>query len=473
MALTIVQKVRSLQRLQQRLKAARTPRAFTDAAQLGLYEFIPRLNPVYGPPRHLDPLVQDLQRAWTEPVRSTGHAPPQHAKTDTILAFIALTLRKQPHRNIAYVTYESGLARSKSYKARQWAEAAGVQLAPGAKRLDEWRTKEGGGLMARGIRGPLTGQPVDILFVDDPYKDRVQAESPAYRRVVKDWWGDVAETRVRPSGSVFIFHTRWHTDDLIGHVLTGGDKAAWNHRLMPAVNKAGKPLWPEVYSRKVLDRKRASAGEYTWASLYQGEPRPRGGQLFQNAFTYATERRPKVGYRLAIGHDLAYSAKTQSDYSVAVVLAEVTERDEKGEDIQRYYVLEVVRDQVRASVFKETLRKLYARYPTAVHRFYGSGVELGTADLLEEDGIDLGAEAAVADKFIRAQPVSAAWNRGHVLVPESAPWVNDLVKEVTDFTGVKDLHDDQVDALAAAFDALAEPVADFDQEPGQYGTRRT
>jgi predicted phage terminase large subunit-like protein len=38
-----------------------------------------------------------------------------------------------------------------------------------------------------------------------------------------------------------------------------------------------------------------------------------------------------------------------------------------------------------------------------------------------------------------------------VLVPRKAAWLAEFLDEVTTFTGVKDAHDDQVDALAAAY----------------------
>jgi predicted phage terminase large subunit-like protein len=54
----------------------------------------------------------------------------------------------------------------------------------------------------------------------------------------------------------------------------------------------------------------------------------------------------------------------------------------------------------------------------------------------------------------RAQPVAAAWNQKRILLPEGAPWLSEFLSEVCGFTGVKDRHDDIVDALAAAYDAL-------------------
>ena len=369
--------------------------------------------------------------------------------------------RALPHETNVYATYGSGLARSKARKIRAYAETLGVRWDSGASNLSEMRTPEGGGLLATGVGAGLTGQGANRIFIDDPYKNRIDAESAAYRQMLIDWFGDVAETRVEPGGSVFIFHTRWHVDDLIGHVLTGPDKR-WVHRLMPALNDNGEALWPERWPAAALRQKELAVGPYTWASLYQ-DPRPRGGTVFVGVAFY--HEAPK-GYRVAIGVDLAYTAKTQADSSVAVVLAE-----SEG----KYYVLEVVRRQVKAPDFKNELLRLAQAYPGASMRIYGAGTEKGAIDLMRGDGVPLVQMPPKGDKFVRAQPAAAAWNSGDILVPagennrdvdpdevlpngkrralrDAPAWVNDFVAEVAHFTGVNDKQDDQIDALAAAFD---------------------
>jgi predicted phage terminase large subunit-like protein len=90
--------------------------------------------------------------------------------------------------------------------------------------------------------------------------------------------------------------------------------------------------------------------------------------------------------------------------------------------------------------------------------WYTSTTEKGLADLLrEESGFRITGEVAKGDKFVRAQPVAAAWCAGNVLLPRKASWIGEFVTEVCGFTGVHDRHDDQVDALAAAFDRLHAP----------------
>lgn len=411
---------------------------------------MPRANPRYAAPYHLDPLVQLLQRAWTESVRCAAHAPPRHAKTESILLFIALTLLLYPEKTCGYVTYGAELAASKSRKVRAWFKEQGGQLAPDAKSVLQWCTTAGGGLVANGIEGPWTGRGVDFLFVDDPYKSRVQAESPAYQHMVIDWWGDVANTRVEPGGSIFIFHTRWTTADLIGHVLDGEDKALWTWLQLAAIAEddrygrvPGTALWPDRWPIDALLAKKRAVGPYTWASLFQGRPQPRGGSIFGEPRFY--ERVPD-GARYAIGIDLAYSGKTKSDYSVAVVVAE-----KDGV----YYLVDVVRLQVPAPAFAERLQLLRQQYIGAPMRWIASGTEAGAAQFLQAQGLPLTVETASTDKFVRSIDAAAAWNGDRVLLPrEQKLWLPELLDEFAAFTGVSDVHDDQVDALAAAMRAI-------------------
>jgi predicted phage terminase large subunit-like protein len=412
-----------------------------------LLDWIPRISRQYSAPRHLAPFIDLIERAQREPIRAVVHAPPRHAKTETALHGIAWALEKAPHRTHAFVTYADALSRSKSRRAREFARSAGVRLADDAAALNEWRTREGGGLLATGVGGPLTGQGVSgMLLVDDPVKNRQEAESATIRERVWEWFNDVAYTRLEPGASAIVIMTRWHPDDLAGKLIRD---RGWMDLRLPAMSDAGEALWPERFSVEALAAIREQVGPYTWASLYQGTPRARGGALFGDVFFY--DALPST-YRVALGFDLAYSKKTSADYSVAIVMYE---------SAGQYYVVDVVRKQERAPAFKKTASAVHKRYPHAGRRWYAYGPEIAVADLFRDppDAVNVGAAKGQGDKFVRAQGVAAAWNSGKVLVPRDAPWLDVFLAEVEHFTGVNDDHDDQVDALAAAFDELFEPSA--------------
>ncbi len=429
------------------------------AEQESLNAFIPRITPGYAPPLHLAPLVEELERSRREPVRIVCHAPPRHGKTDTVLRAIAWILRANPKAVCGYASYGADLSYSKSRVARGLARDAGVQLADDAQGVKEWRTTAGGGLLATGVGGPFTGHGVNFLFVDDPLKNRLEAESSVKRRNLVDWWQDVAFTRLEPNGSAFVFATRWHPDDLSGHLIRQG----WKYIRLPAIDDSGAALWPERFDVAALNERRSVVGEYTWASLFQGLPRPRGGSVFNaEPRLYTAEALAEIlkspsGWRKAIGLDFAYTKKTSADHSAAVLGLGVTV------DKRRLtYVLKVVRRQVEQRIFAGDVAKLQGEHPGASALAYVSGIEKQAGDGVEKffatHGARIEAKIAVGDKFTRAQPYAASWNDGRVLLPadtDAEPWVNQFLAEHIGFTGSDDDEDDQVDAGAAMHDKLA------------------
>ena len=390
-------------------------------------------------PPHVKQIAAIIERiARGDEVRVVISMPPRHGKTETFLRAFAWLLTRDAHATMAYATYGADLARSKSRSARRYARDAGVTLANDSASMSEWRTTVGGGLLATGAGGPLTGQGINtLLLVDDPVKNRQEAESALIRDRISDWFNDVAFTRLEPGASVAVVATRWHQDDLSGRLIADG----WEVLNLPASSDDGVALWPERYDSDRLASIRAQVGEYTWASLYQGMPRPRGGAVFKDAFYYDTL--PTDAYREAVGIDFAYTAKSHADYSVAI----------KGRAIgDNLYITDVVRMQSELPAFGARLRALAAnRYLARI-----GGTEKGVVQLLKRDlGLRLDTIPATTDKFAFAQPVAAAWNAGHVLLPRDAPWVDELLTEILTFTGVNDPHDDIVDALGALHHALA------------------
>ena len=200
-----------------------------------------------------------------------------------------------------------------------------------------------------------------------------------------------------------------------------------------------------------------------YAALYQGEPILPGEQLFRQPATYEWEDGvPKHGRTAGYGVDLAYSAQTTGDWSVCVKLVKITTDQvdvETQEPICLYYVADVQRKHVAAPSFALTLRTVTSSEPGQM-LWYAATSEMGAAQFIAARVPGFKAKQAKVDKYQRAQPVSEAWNLGRILVPtgDNRPeWVDDFVDELTGFTGVKDAHDDQVDALAAAFDVLHVP----------------
>lgn len=197
-----------------------------------------------------------------------------------------------------------------------------------------------GGLKAVGRGGGLTGNPVDIMILDDLYKDAAEGNSPTVREATWDWYTSVVRTRLHNESRELIVFTRWHEDDLIGRleqterVITisslddldnlpeGID--VWAKINFEAIKESaptdidprceGEPLWSERHSIESLEAKR-KLDPHTFQCLYQGSPASREGLLYSGFDTYDALPSPNEIVKRSAYVD---TADTGSDYLCAL-----------------------------------------------------------------------------------------------------------------------------------------------------------
>lgn len=451
------------------LQMRREERARAAPSSDSLVDFVPSISPRFAAPRHLRPFAELIQRAVREPVRALVSVPPRHGKTELILHSIPWILRQFPEYPIGYVSYAADISRSKSRSARDYARLASIELREDANALNEWRTPQNGGVLATGIGGPLTGQGLRILFVDDPIKNREEAESLTIRERNYQWFTSTAMTRLEPEGSAIVCHTRWHEDDLVGRLkgetqrwydTNGSEGEEWECLNLQALDEiTGEALWPERWSAEVLEKRKRTVGPYDWASLFQGDPRPREGKLFRDPARYTTAE--VDGRRIIIGVDVAGTASTRANWTVASVMA----FDGYGDELQAD-VVEVLRMQEEIPEVCRRLERLQQTYgaPLIVE---AAGIGKAVPQTLRDVNprLDITAVNPIGDKWTRAQSYAAGWNSGRVRVPltdSGAPWLQAFVGVHKDFTGKGDACDDDVDSGAHSWNyARAQDEPDY------------
>ena len=421
-----------------------------------LPDFIKRVAPHQPPPPHLAPVIEILERAKRrDEVRACISMPPRHAKTITLLRGIAWWVAHSPADTCGYYTYNNERALSKSRVCRGIIETAGVHLAN--EGLGEWRTRQGGGLLVGGVGGGLTGEGIHgVLLIDDPFKNREEADSSLNRQKVWEWFNEVGFTRLE-SASIIVMHTRWHKDDLIGRLTAMG---GWESINLPASAEAGDPkrkpdtaLWPSRYPAAKLARIRAQIGEFSYAALYQGRPRPRGARLFGDPTFYDPDKTDLSGCRIVLALDPAASESTSADFSAMGAIAV------KGHDpaTRVAFVLKAYRKQVTIpQLVKDALEFQRQFQAPLIIEAVGGFKAVPQALRAIDPKIRIKEITPVGDKFQRAQGVASAWNSGRVMVPlGNPPWLKPLLDELDEFTGVNDRHDDQVDWLSHAWNNIA------------------
>jgi predicted phage terminase large subunit-like protein len=397
---------------------------------------------------------------------------PQEGKSQRISRRLPLwALTRDPEMRVAIASYELSVA-------RRWGRAIrddilvhpelGLILRGDVAAQHEWQLDgHEGGLYCVGVGGPLTGRPVDMMIIDDPVKDREQADSLVYRKRVWDWWVDVASPRLAPGAPVVLVLTRWHEDDLAGRLVNAADGHIWRVLNIPAQAEAeDDPLGrrPGEFLESARGRTeqqweaiKVRAGSRTWASLYQGRPAPAEGAIFKREWikTYdqpqwstgddGTRRALNMSTVLA-SWDMTFKDSAAADFVVGQVWGR------RGADV---FLLDQMRGRWSFTETLQRVQQLAARWPGASTKLIEDKAN-GTAviDSLRKKITGLVPINPTESKIARAEAVSPFVEAGNVHVPSPSlcPWAGDFIEELTSFPSAA--HDDQVDAATQALQRL-------------------
>ena len=253
--------------------------------------------------------------------------PPQHGKSEGSTRLLpAYMLGLNPDLKIAIASYADTLAKSFNRSVQRTITENNYSLVFPETKLSEGDDKYAknskvfevvghkGELRSTGRGGPLTGNAVDIMIMDDLYKDAKEANSPVIREATWEWYTSTAKTRLHNDSQELIVFTRWHEDDLIGcieaketvielkalsDIIENDNRTdVWYKLNFEAIKESesteldprqyGEPLWGERHSLSMLNAKR-NLDKLKFDCMYQGSPMSKEGLLYGDGFsTYYT-----------------------------------------------------------------------------------------------------------------------------------------------------------------------------------------
>lgn len=275
-----------------------------------LLSFSQILDPRYTVNWHHDVISQKLSEALAkvergEKARIILQIPPRHGKSElATIKFPAWALGKHPEYPIIVSSYSAELAEDFGLKTRDtlnhehYQQIFNTKLRTDTQAKGRWLTAipdekgelkpAGGGYTATGVGGAITGRGFKIGIIDDPFKNREEADSETIREKVWNWYTSTFYTRQEGVSAIIVICTRWHLDDLVGRLITQEEehRAAglkefdeWEVIKFPAISEEnnlyrdkGEALWPQKFNEKQLENHRNNIGVYDWSSLYQQEP---------------------------------------------------------------------------------------------------------------------------------------------------------------------------------------------------------
>ena len=416
--------------------------------------------------RHLDLLCEYLEKVEAgEMDRLIITMPPRHGKSMTVTeSFPSWFIGRNPERRVIEVSYGADLARKFGLSNRRkidefGIEIFGVQVSRENGHATNWGVEgRAGGMISAGIGGSITGQGADLLIIDDPIKNRKEAESQTYRDNIWAEWQDTLSSRLHPGGRGVVIMTRWHEDDLVGRLLSQSDE--WTLINLPAVaeandilgRKEGEALWPEhEFDEKWCAREKAHRGVRSWESLYQGHPRPSDGNLFRmsmfhrfkisgNCYIVQDKVYDKSVCKIFQTCDVAGSKKSSADYFVLGTFALCPD----GELL----LLEIFRERLEGPDQPALIQRKFNEYKPLLIGVESANMGLTLYQLVRRLGLPVVELKPDADKYTRAIPAAAHYGAGTVYHLENAYWLNDLEAELLAFPN--GAHDDQVDVISYA-----------------------
>jgi len=416
----------------------------------------------------LDMFLDDMQ-AGKRPILIL-QAPPQHGKSEIVSRKLpAYILGRFPDWRVGAASYSDELANAMAQDVRRnLADDRHRKLFPQPaekRRYDVNRTGEftapggAGGYLGVGVGAGLTGRPVDIGIIDDPVKNEKEALSPTVKEGHWNWYQTVFTTRLSENSGQIIMATSWAEDDLPARICKhfNGDPRLTVLRF-PAINLPGEvgynpnlpqgPLVPELKSLAFLQEVKSLFSDYWWSAMYQQSPRALGGNVFK-----------EEGIRYYLPKDLP------AKFDKVIASLDATFKDTDGTDFVVFqvwgklgansYLLEQSRARMSFTKTISEVVRLKRDHPR-IRQFYVEDKANGPAVIDALKGIVSGLIPVEPDgsKLARAHAVTHVWEAGNVWIPhpELAPWVKDLVAELTAFPAAA--NDDQVDAMTQALRQL-------------------
>lgn len=395
------------------------------------------------------------------------NTPPQHGKSSTVTATLpSWYLMRNPDRKAITVTYGDDLAqrfgKQNLDKVSQYGAVFGVKLDKKKANAKEFRlAKHTGVVISVGYGSGLTGNPADLIIIDDPVKNRVEADSETDRN--KKWtdYIDSIESRISAGGKIILIMTRWHEDDLAGRLIENyADRVTVVNLPCEAEEgdvlgrAVGDALCPEIGkdNKWLADFKAAHMSEEgirSWNALYQGRPTAREGNMLKREwweyYEYSDYEAGKLPLDTVImSVDAAFKDEKQNDYvSIGIW----------GKKGVRIYGLECDTEHRN---FTDTIRRikvLKAKYPQ-VSAILIEDKANGTAiiQVLKDQIMGIIPISPDSSKEARVNAVSHVIEAGNVYLPKDKKWTWGFIDECASFPNGK--HDDKVDQMTQALSRL-------------------
>ena len=423
--------------------------------------------------------------------------PPRHGKSELASkTFIPWVVGRNPYWSVIMATYNQNFAGDFGRAVRgtlqdpRYAQVfPNAQLDPQSKAADRMNMADGSQLTFVGRGGSLTGRGGHLLLIDDPIKDRKEADSGLIRDQLWSWYTQVFMSRAMVDDvRVLLIQTRWHEDDIIGRLTdqhnpsySHTEAAKWEVINLPALaddndplgRAKGEPLWPKRFGTGFLAGVRDQDAR-GFSALYQGEPAPDTGLFFGPDEIVEYHKIDQIPRNLRIygASDHAVSTEQWADKTCLMVFG-VDEEDNIW--IFPETRLDKIPSNTQVEIMLNLIKKRRPMFWFAEKGHITKSIGPFLRKRMQEEGVWTGLYelTPTTDKQQRAQSIKGRMAAQKVYFPAFAAWYQEARRQILTFpAGAKD---DFVDTLSMvglglSMQVRAKPKKDTGTvKPGTFG----
>ena len=397
-----------------------------------------------------------------ERVRLVISVPPRHGKTWTTTETLpSWFVGRNPTKHAILCAYNSDLATDfcdrNRQKTREYGkEVFGLTISETQDNKDKYEIETyKGGVMGVGVQGGITGNGAEIIIVDDPYKNGLEANNYAFREKIMSVFNDSIYTRLQGKGNALIvIQTRWHENDLAGILSQDSDFIVINipcvcDDLSNPIEKylgrtIGQTLCPELgFDANWAENTKKRVGLRVWNALYQGKPTIDGGNIFKRDMIkhYDKASLPANFDEVVMSCDLSFGGTKSFNDPCAIQVW--------GRVGANHYLLNRVKKRMTFNEMCNMIKVLSATFPLARRKIIEKKAN-GQAVIDSLNSVVGGFEAydpKNTDKIARANAILPYLESGNVFFPnkEIDDTIDEFEEEMLKFPN--GAHDDEVDAM--------------------------
>jgi predicted phage terminase large subunit-like protein len=397
-------------------------------------------------------------------------SPPQHGKSLAAEDFVSWLAGNAPDMKTIYASHSEDLGLRCNIGMQRMIESERYQqvfeTTIGAKGwvrnngLVEYVNKAGSFRNVT-VNGGINGLELHLGILDDPVKDRADANSVVIREKIWNWYTDVFRPRFAANSGMLWLMTRWHVDDPLGRALEKESEVkVFKFKAIAERDeqhrKRGEALFPEFKPLPMLRAQQRLMSDASWEAEYQQEPYLVGGGMFPIEKLHIIpvfDRSQIEASVLAV--DKAGTKDGDGACTAIVLMHKLKNGQFLVETVLRGRWGALEREQVikgAAEAARQSLGQARWNLKVAIEQEPGSGgKESAEATIRNLAGFVVVADKVTGEKTVRAEPFAAQVQGANVLLV-AGRWVEGYLEELEGWPFSKTL--DQGDASAMAFQHL-------------------